>query len=276
MVTATAQILSVPRSRVGVVRVVIVALMLLTIAARLIPGARTIDDAFITFRYSRNIVEGQGFIYNPDVRTLGTTTPLYTLLMAAMGAVSGRQDFPQYALAVNALADAGTVALLYLLMRRFTGSDWLAILPALLWSLAPYSVTFAIGGMETSVNIFWMVAAAYVYVAQPFRPAPNEIALGVLAGLGILTRVDSALWVAPLFLAQLIERWRTTAGQSLLSRLPLRTWLGCAAIMLPWMLFSQVYFGSPLPNSLRQARRLPYPAGRGAADAHPALRAAIP
>jgi hypothetical protein len=264
LATAIAQSLSTPRSRVRVISVIIAALMLLTIAARVIPGARTIDDAFITFRYSRNLVEGQGFVYNPDVRTLGTTTPLYTLLMAAISAVTGRQDFPQFALAVNTLADAATVALLYLLMRRFTGSDGIAILPALLWSLAPYSVTFAIGGMETSVNILWMVAATYVYVMQPLRPARNEIALGMLAGLGLLTRVDSALWVAPLLLAQWVERWRSTRGQSLLARLPLKTWLACAAIMLPWMTFSQLYFGSPLPNSL-SAKRVAYLIPPGAA-----------
>jgi len=34
----------------------IAAIMVLAFVARLIPGARTIDDAYITFRYARNIV----------------------------------------------------------------------------------------------------------------------------------------------------------------------------------------------------------------------------
>jgi hypothetical protein len=54
------------------------ALIVLAVALRLIPGPRTIDDAFITFRYARNIVHGVGFIYNAGERVLGTTTPLYT------------------------------------------------------------------------------------------------------------------------------------------------------------------------------------------------------
>ena len=37
------------------------------------------DDAFITYRYARNIASGQGFVFNPGERLLGTTTPLYTL-----------------------------------------------------------------------------------------------------------------------------------------------------------------------------------------------------
>ena len=48
--------------------IIIVVLAALALAARALPGPRTIDDAFITFRYSRNIVEGEGFVYNPGVR----------------------------------------------------------------------------------------------------------------------------------------------------------------------------------------------------------------
>ena len=55
--------------------IIIVALVVIALVARALPGARTIDDAFITFRYSRNIVDGEGFVYNPGVHTLGTTTP---------------------------------------------------------------------------------------------------------------------------------------------------------------------------------------------------------
>ena len=46
------------------VLLIVLTLALVAIIARLLPGPRTIDDAFITFRYSRNIVEGQGFVYN--------------------------------------------------------------------------------------------------------------------------------------------------------------------------------------------------------------------
>ena len=38
------------------------------------------DDAFITYRYARNISNGLGFVYNYGEKVLGTTTPLFTLL----------------------------------------------------------------------------------------------------------------------------------------------------------------------------------------------------
>ena len=84
------------------------------LAARFIPGPRTIDDSYITFRYARNLLTGEGFVYNPGERVLGTTTPLYTLLMAGLAALAGGPgDFPALALGVNALADAATCLLLW-------------------------------------------------------------------------------------------------------------------------------------------------------------------
>ena len=95
-------------------------LVIVALAARLIPGPRTIDDAFITFRYARNLLAGNGFVYNPGERVLGTTTPLYTLLMAGLAAFTGgtQAPFPTLALLVNALADAGTCLLLWQLGKR--------------------------------------------------------------------------------------------------------------------------------------------------------------
>jgi hypothetical protein len=223
----------------------IAALVVITLVARIIPGVRTIDDAFITFRYSRNLAEGIGFVYNPGVQTLGTTTPLYTLLMAAAGMVGG-DSYPWYALTVNALADAISVALIFLLVRKVTSSEAVALFPAVLWAISPMSVTFAVGGMETSVNILWMIAAIYLYVVSTHRW--RDIGIGVCAALGLLTRVDAALWIAPLLLFQLGEGWLTRR------QLPLRTWIACGLVLLPWVIFSFAYFGTPIPNSVTAKR----------------------
>ena len=94
---------------------------LLAFSARIIPGARTIDDSYITFRYARNILAGEGFVYNPGEAVLGTTTPLYTLIMVVSGAVSGGTEapFPELAMLVNALADGLTAVLLFLMGKHF-------------------------------------------------------------------------------------------------------------------------------------------------------------
>lgn len=248
-----------PRTRSDTILLSLIVLVALVV--RLLPAPRTIDDAFITFRYSRNIVAGEGFVYNPGVHTLGTTTPLYTLVMAGIGAVTGGGDYPWYALTVNTLADMATAALLYLLARRLTGSRGWAALLGLLWAVSPMSVTFAVGGMETSVAILWMIAATYAFVTD--RP----IWLGIFAALGFLTRIDSVLWSGPLLVWQVVEGFLPDAGRGetpppdplpaaqgggnvILRGIPWRTWAAGLAVVLPWMLFAWAYFGSPVPNSI--------------------------
>lgn len=225
----------------------------LALALRLLPRPRTIDDAYITFRYARNIVEGQGFVYNPGVRTLGTTTPLYTLLMAAIGAITGSEAYPWFALGVNALADAITAGLLALLAWRVSGRLALAAITGALWAVSPMSVTFAVGGMETSVAVLWMVAAVTAYVYQ------RDGWMAVFAALGVLTRIDALLWAGLLLLHHWLIFWRaqTRPGVGLIQRIPWRTWGIFAALLIPWHLFSWRYFGVLVTSSVG-AKRVVY------------------
>jgi hypothetical protein len=223
----------------------VAGLMLLALLARVVPGERMVDDAYITFRYARNIVEGRGFVYNPGERVLGTTTPLYTLLIAGLALVTGSRDFPTLAMAVNALASAASVGLLYALGKRFVG-HWLpAAAVALLWAVAPYSVTFAVGGMETNLTIALLLAAAYAHVTGHPR------VMAALSAFALLARPDTAILLVLLWLDLLIDHLRTArSGLSLHKAMPWQEALITLGILAPWLLFSLLYFGSPLPASI--------------------------
>src|ERR1700692_4517572 len=84
---------------------------LVALLARLLTGPHPIDDAYITFRYARNLAEGLGLVYNPGEWVLGTPTPLWAILLAG-GYRLGGTDLPWLANAVSALCDAGSAALL--------------------------------------------------------------------------------------------------------------------------------------------------------------------
>ena len=116
-------------------------LALLAVLARVLPTPRTIDDAFITFRYARNLLAGQGFVYNAGQRVLGTTTPLYTLLLAGLAGLTRSQNYPWLALLVNALMDAVTCLLLAALGENLSGRRVVGLGAALLWAVAPMSLT---------------------------------------------------------------------------------------------------------------------------------------
>jgi hypothetical protein len=223
-------------------RNLLIALLLaaLAIAARLLPGARTIDDAFITFRYAQNLLSGQGLVFNPGEQVLGTTTPLYALLVAALALPLGgaHAPFPQIALVLNALADAATCILLWRIGKRL-GSERAGVITALLWAVAPYSVTFTIGGLETSVVVFLLTLSVWAYLND------HLLLTALAAACALLTRPDALLLVAPLALDRL---WRAVRSP----RKPIR-WGEVMAFLLPllaWGIFATLYYGSPLPHSV--------------------------
>ena len=237
----------------------------LALVARLLPTPRTIDDAFITFRYARNLLAGAGFVFNPGEQVLGTTTPLYTLLMAALASLTRSDDYPRLALIANALADALTCLLLIRLGQRLSGQRAVGLGVSLLWAVAPMSVTFAIGGMETSVFILLLVLSADLYLAGRARWA------ALSAALLLLTRPDGALLVGPLILDLLWRRaWRgrgrqaafrpSTVAQGRYASLKAWPWAEAAiflAALAPWAIFAAFYFGSPIPHSIA-AKTLAY------------------
>jgi len=229
-------------------QLIILLILMLAIVVRLLPGPRIVDDAYITFRYARNLITGQGFVYNAGERVLGTTTPLYTLLMATVALISGSRDFPALALVVNALIGATSVGLLYALSKRVSGHWAPAAATALLWTVAPYSVTFAIGGMETELTIALLLAAAYAHVTD------HPQAMAVLSALALLARPDTAILLGLLWL-DLILRER---------RLPWQEGLVTLVLLAPWLIFGTLYFGSPLTSSIAAKSatyRLPSEAG---------------
>ena len=223
------------------------------LAARLIPGPRTIDDAFITFRYARNLLAGSGFVYNPGEAVLGTTTPLYTLLMAGLGApwaaAGASVPFPELALAVNALADAATCLLLIWLGRR-AGARWAGWVAAAVWAVAPFSVTFAIGGLETSLYVLLLTGTAAAALAQ------RRVTAALLGALALLTRPDALILLGPLVLERAYAAFwavpREEQRGATRPRQKLR-WAEAAAFgapVLAWGIFATLTFGSPLPNSI--------------------------
>jgi len=232
-------------------------IVILALAARLIPGPRTIDDSFITFRYARNLLAGSGFTYNPgQPAVLGTTTPLYTLLMAGLGALSGgvNAPFPELALAVNALADAATCLLLVWLGRRAGGraAGWAA---AAIWAVAPFSVTFAIGGLETSLYVLLLTSTAAAALAG------RRVTAALLGALALLTRPDALILLGPLVIERLIAYFSSHSGSKNIQLLGAtegsgpknRIFYEVLAFGLPvlaWGLFATLTFGSPLPNSI--------------------------
>jgi hypothetical protein len=207
---------------------------------RLIPGPRIVDDAFITFRYARNLLAGHGLVYNPGEWVLGTTTPLYALILAFLGLITGEDqtNFPLMAMILNAFFDALTC---YILIRI---GESLNRPPAgtsagLIWAVAPMSVSFAIGGMETSLAVLLITSSFYFHIKQRHALA------AFIASLSVLTRPDALIFVLLIGMDRAIRALKKSATKP--------GWIEIAAFVIPlgfWVIISTAAYGSPIPQSI--------------------------
>lgn len=203
----------------------------LAFVVRLSVGPHAYDDAYITFRYARNLARGLGMVYNPGERVLGTTTPLWTVILAAFYRL-GLHDLPSLALVLSAVADGVTAFLIVQVARRLSWSDAWAMWLAALFAFCSLSLCFAAGGMESS--LFTALAfGALISVDRPRLAA-------VLASLAILCRPEGVIVAALLFFGQWSRQRRVRPDCVVLT----------ALMLAPWIVFSTAVYGSPISESV--------------------------
>jgi hypothetical protein len=214
---------------------ILAVLVILAATLRLINGPRPYDDAFITFRYVENITNGIGFVYNAGEYVLGTTTPLYTLLLALLH-FPLKSDLGWIALLINTVADCTSIILLYQLGRKFIGgkAPGFAYAAPLLFAVSVFSTNWCIGGMETSLFSCLLLLSFYLAVTR------QTVWGAFSATLATLCRPEGIL-IAGLVL---VAAWVIRRG------MPWREFLVMIATGAPWALFATLYFGSPIPHSI--------------------------
>jgi hypothetical protein len=218
----------------------ILLILLIALLARFIPGVRTIDDAFITYRYAANLLDGFGFLYNPGQQAvLGTTTPLYTILLCIVGTIFGAKNasFPLIAIVLNALADTITCWILWKLGQH-VHRERVGFAAALAWAIAPFSVTFAIGGLETSIYVMLLSITILAY-------CQNKKLLYALTGsFSLLTRPDALILLFPLMVDRLVRRVRTN------DKIHSPEIIAFLFPIFAWVSFATIYFGTAIPHSI--------------------------
>jgi hypothetical protein len=220
-----------PRTRNWLHLLILGIILLTAVVYRLALAPHVLDDAYITFRYARNLASGLGFVYNTGERVLGTTTPLFTLLLA--GGLKLGLAPSVMALVVNALADSASILLLYLVCRRLH-IPVVGLIAALILAISPQFVTYSISGLETSFYIAILLSAWALYVFGHVLPA------FVMAGVAGIVRPDALLMAMALYADRLLGT----------RRVELRLILVALLAAAPWLVFATFYFGSPIPNSV--------------------------
>ncbi len=205
------------------------------------------DDAFISFRYARNLVEGHGLVYNIGERVEGYSNFLWTI-WSAVGHFFGAEPV----LWANVSSILLTAVLLLLVVRvarnhmTATVDPWLVAVLAIVYLGVDRSfAVWATGGLETRLSTLLLFAA--IATSPLFYPDRSRLRLSsLLFGLAILTRMEAYLFfglttVLVVALPRGFRSWRWRDYADWL--------LPFAIIAAAHLIFRLLYYGYPVPNT---------------------------
>ncbi len=227
------------------------------------------DDAFISFRYARNLLEGHGLVFNPGERVEGYTNFLWVLELAALWGLFGLR--PEYAAPwLSVICTIATLALLLYWAARMPGlqrrglTAWLAL--GLVGSSATFAVWTSAGGLETRQFTMFIVAAVVFLAVHRASPWGLLAASFSLAGAA-LTRPEGLL-IAAICFGWFVGQQRLTDRRPVENRPGLTVagivwrlvkglnWREIAYLVAPFavliaghFLFRYAYYGEWLPNT---------------------------
>ena len=201
---------------------------------------RVWEDALIAIGAARNLWAGNGLTHH------ATEAPVqvFSSPVGEFVAVVGEAFGPHGLVALRLAALAAAAATLFI-ARRIADHFVLPISSRILLfgflAFDQLQVMFGMAGMETQMATAILLAGLLALLTERWTM------LGVVCGLALLTRPEFLLWVVLAYGAVAV----TKRG------IPRRMWLPTISIVGPWVLFTLIYYGSPIPNTIRAKELYP-------------------
>ena len=207
------------------------------VAARLafwLISNRMFEDGLTTITHARNVPLGLGLVHHAGEGNVhGFTSALGVLIPLAGELIN--EGSGNFAMRIASLV-AVCVALVYarvicrdLGLRTFPTGFVLAYL-----AFDQNMIFYGMAGMETQV-------AVAVILGGVHHVRRNDlVASGIWLGLAPLARPEFLLWVAPALVYMAVRNWKRAAQAGAIA----------GAIVMPWIVFTFLYYGSPVPNTI--------------------------
>lgn len=208
------------------------------------------DDAFVSFRYAQNLVNGYGLVFNIGERVEGYTNFLWTMLIAA----GLYLDIDPVAFSMGLGLTFFVISLIFTYKTSFLllGSREAALLTIILLGANYTFSAYATGGLETQLQACLFVVTVYLLLRSlrssdwSFRAL---IALSLLLSASLLTRLDSAVLAAVVCAVVLLSVLRLkTKPRGRLWRL-LAFSLPALILVGGWLAWKLSFYGTVIPNS---------------------------
>jgi hypothetical protein len=208
----------------------VIALPTATLTARYLA-----DDYFYFLNVAHNIASGSGSSFDGGITSTNGYQPLFLVtlvLVFASGVSKVAAIHVGLAIQAVAMASAAWPAYRMLAVREM---PWAGALVAGVISTNLFFVLHTLTGFELALALALLLWAMWCWESR--RP---PVVIGMLCGLAVLARVD--LIVVPGVFGLVLLRHRRLRDAVNLG-------VACVVVLLPWVIWSTLRFGSPFPDS---------------------------
>ena len=197
------------------------------------------DDTYIYLQFVRNMLSGGGMSFSHGVPTYGFTSVVWLFLLTITQCVL--KDFLLTPVVLDVAMSVLCIVAVWVAARRVVPDDLtFASTVALVMCIEPNLLKHAYLGMETPLSGLMVFGVVFLYVTE--RKGEGRFPWsGLLAGMSVLNRPESALVLALVVLDQRIHHHP-------LKRIII--WLLIAALpVVLWMFVAMAQFGTFVPNT---------------------------
>lgn len=197
------------------------------------------DDAYHAYAMSKNLVDGNGFVYNIGERSNSSTCPLFTLIVAA-GYLVFRNMF-LVSLLICVIFSAWAFGIL---MHTFCKSEKQIVFAFAICVASVSFMSYTTAGLENC--LLYLLAALFLkkyYLTETYRKR-DLFYMAILISLIATTRMDAVLMFVPMVVYLYLTKRRRVSfpqccGIAILGLLP----------FIIWEMFSLFYYGFLVPNT---------------------------
>jgi hypothetical protein len=199
----------------------------------------TPDDTYIYLQYAKHIAHGQGFSFNDGTPSYGITGPLWALLIAG-GTELGLDPYI-VAKTLDIVFASMALLALYALAIYLLHDRVYALVAVWIFSFDAWFLRWSSSGMESSLAILLtLITVWYAYRKE-------YVVTAFVAAVLTLVRPEGAL----LFAVVLLDNLFNTRDRAVARRALFFSILTYGAILLVWLIYAYLSFGSILPNTLQ-------------------------
>lgn len=210
-----------------------------------------LDDSWIHLTFAKNLIEYGSFSYfKNEIVTSGSTSPIYTILLALLYLFIKNEFIISHLLGIGFLAL--TVFWLYKLLRlEYKNAAWFALFTVIIIAIQPRLNFIALAGMETTMFIAMAAMAFYFYRVK------MKWAIGITLGLLIWCRPDAVvLWIAFLIDYFIQSKWvikqkNQEKGNEFTNKEIIQIYSVAGGFVLLYFVFNYLLSGYFLPNTFR-------------------------